>query len=72
MSLEIVFCLKMLLVMNADRPPESLHTNKDCAPGNSIADKSDRRTHGGRAKERIGSGSEVHGSMVKSVAKELN
>jgi hypothetical protein len=45
MSREIVSGLSVLLVINTERHPEPIHTNKDCAPGSSVADKPGCRTH---------------------------
>lgn len=46
MSQEIVSGLSGLLVINIEQHTESIHTDNDCAPGSSIANKPGCRTHG--------------------------
>jgi len=45
MSREIVSGLSVVLVIDMERHPEPIHTNKDCAPGSSVANKPGCRTH---------------------------
>lgn len=45
MSREIVSGLSELSVIDMKRHPEPIHTNKDCAPGSSVANKPGCRTH---------------------------